>query len=1479
MAGQAEFSVRWKKGGDLTTFHIDNVTALEVTYNASISNIPTIVYGVWNNFVMDLGTTRTISMSCSRVTPDDYDDRSSDPSRWSNGKWWEGFMHMWDNWQNLSYEQDGSGWRIQGGLDFHYIPDSGDPGEDASELIPAIDTNVFLTGSISPRFGVQQMTWSMNLLEARVFSEESAGDRVTLTFKANSSDEGFTRSYPAGTQAYLPNPTMAQSAMVTNGGAITGWRNGSMTYDLGSKVIISDSMDGAVFYAVVSDPVAVYARFLARDAPDIIVPAGCTRARIVAVGAGGKAGAMYGEYYPGGAGGSGEAVSKLVSGLSQGDAVKVQLGMGMFKVDRSKDTSVSVLKITGKSLGTMTAHGGDDGDAANPGNKGGVGGSRYNAGGGTVQGIAHDGSGSVGIPGKAGVPIDKPQRDDPFPGSGGGAADVNMRVTVGALKASEELTTDPSISFEWNHGQVLHSHNKWYASTNIDVESVKDDLLYPITRFKATIIEEGPYWYLIEISDNSVGNKRLYKGGSGIYVSDTSNDSRTIQIVSKGGNGKVPGNMYEWGKGYRDDGGAIGGGAGSGGECGDYAGDGAVIVSFLKRYHAHARIRRDRDRYGDHHELFRELQQVRIEVPDSQQVHARHVRHRDLQQQRDHVRLRAQVSRFAGRQRHRQHRLVHAQMGGGDGSGDGPLAGGDRRVHAEIQPRPRAAGDAQQGDQRICEVVLVQVQGRGRAVRVRFRDVLHGDDALQVQEDETMANSYYSPIRVGEPFSDTRKIYYSGIKTILKEPYLSSQSDTKGMSYSIGSKVYDEAGGDVSYTVSISGTPTSTGIAKFIFILEYTSQEGEYTEGDDNFGYEVIDQDDPMPVSSLTLVGDKNIYVGSTRSFNITVFPTDAANKKLNISITSGAEHCEFSQTGDTTCQVTGVSAGYSTLYAEATDGSNVSLSWRLTIKEQSSGSQTHVITLDPCGGRMVVGNLSYNYTNGVNIWYEGMPRCVKDPEVVNGQLCTYTFKGWCLTEDGTGDYLITGNRYQFSSDITAYAQYESSFKNLYGDDDISSEGNGAWSQPISRSRFRVQMSDSTGSDYFDLMYTDDKGRTRSCISSMKIVGGPEEPFEMVQLVIPKKRLYYVASQLAEANGILAGVTKVVLNDALGRGVFTVTKCKYSGKRFTITAYCDAERFRGSTIQGGSLTGTPRSILATILATRADYGIQVSYLDMDPASRTSNEYDGVLTFEQDTNLWYALQVCAMLMGCRIWFADDTMHVRNCTRRVLNRVSDGAEDLDLYPSSESDPMYGRTAGEVELGDEGADTVVNSVSVRCSYLNPETGEGRGSYNMGPYYENGGDRESSSSVAKFGERTEALTIPELTYTVDTNEETGISTRASEAAEAFARNYIEYLKEPQQSITFELKEVQRTADGKGYEWFPYFDEPTMLDTLTDEPDEIVLTNGSVCGSGTLPQKLMLSSHTRRYPECTTTYSFGIMKSVSLSDSTSRILDALNKG
>lgn len=441
----------------------------------------------------------------------------------------------------------------------------------------------------------------------------------------------------------------------------------------------------------------------------------------------------------------------------------------------------------------------------------------------------------------------------------------------------------------------------------------------------------------------------------------------------------------------------------------------------------------------------------------------------------------------------------------------------------------------------------------------------------------------------------------------------------------------------------------------------------------------------------------------------------------------------------------------------------------------------------------------------------------------------------------------------------------------------IPSEGWGDWKDPVERKTFRVQMTDRTGSDYFDLMYTDDKGRTKSCISSMEIVGGPEEPFERVQLTIPKKRLYYIASQLAEANGILVGSTKIVLMGAMGRGVFTVTKCRYSGRKFVITAYCDAERFRGCTLEDSNISGTPRSILCYLLSIRTSFGVQVAYLDIDSAVVTTSEYKGYISFDKGANIWYILQVCAMLMGCRIWFADDTMHIRDCTRRVNNRAYEGAETLDLYPDSETDPMYGRTVGEVDLGDEGSDTVVNSVTIRCRLVDEKGEASSRTYNVGPYYEDGGTKEDSASVSKFGERTETFSIPELTCTLKM--ESGESILESESAEAFAVNYIRYLKEPQQSITFQLKEVQETENGASFEWLPYFDEPSMLDELSDEPDEVYLTSESVCGEGRLPQKLMLSTHDRSYPDCTTTYTFGMMKSISLSDSTSRIMDALNKG
>lgn len=540
----------------------------------------------------------------------------------------------------------------------------------------------------------------------------------------------------------------------------------------------------------------------------------------------------------------------------------------------------------------------------------------------------------------------------------------------------------------------------------------------------------------------------------------------------------------------------------------------------------------------------------------------------------------------------------------------------------------------------------------------------------------------------------------------------------------------------------------------------------------------------------------------------------------------------------------------------------------------------SQVITLDANGGTFsdgstirtidVTSDSTLTFTTYWVLYDAETP--TKAPQVIEGSKTRrYTFSGWYTAASGGTriDPLVTRRP---EGDHTLYAQYTSS--------DVESEGTGENDTPQAGMSESILISDNTGDTFYSLLgrvEADGESYFYNCISSLSITGGPEDPFEYLTIVVPKKRLEYVASELVEANGILPGVTKVQL-DCMGRGMFTVTKCRYSGRRYTITAYCDAERFRGAT-NDKQLTGDPWTIIMEILGMRSSYGISISYLDTedlyDPsvAARCTES----LSFEADTNLWYILQVCAMLCRCRIWFSDDTVHIRDCTTAYTNRTHPGTEVVDLYPEDEGDAMYARVVDEVDLGDEGSDTVVNSVTIRCANA---TGT---MTNIGPLYGDGStSKPSSGSVAKFGERTESLSIPELVWRYDTEEgetATADTDKVSDLCALFAQSYIAYLSEPQQSIEFTVKEMQLNEKGDGYEWLSYFDDPSMASEIIDVPDEVHLTNESVCGQGTLPQKLMLSTRTRHYPNRTTTYTFGQMKSITLSDSTSRIMDALNKG
>lgn len=384
---------------------------------------------------------------------------------------------------------------------------------------------------------------------------------------------------------------------------------------------------------------------------------------------------------------------------------------------------------------------------------------------------------------------------------------------------------------------------------------------------------------------------------------------------------------------------------------------------------------------------------------------------------------------------------------------------------------------------------------------------------------------------------------------------------------------------------------------------------------------------------------------------------------------------------------------------------------------------------------------------------------------------------------------------------------------------------------------FEITMSNEDQSKWFCLM----KG-VINCISAYTIEGGMEQPFETITMEIPKNRLSSVAEDLV--NHIVAGKNKIILN-AVGRSTMTVTKCKLSGKTYRVTAYCDAERIKGYTISART-TYTPWYWITHIL-TSGEFGMAYSTEGSDPTFISSvtpaeGEFDDI-TFDEGQNVWYILQVCALYLGCKIFFANGKAYcIDYRSTRSVSAIHE-AGFIDLYTQDSSDPLYGRVTGSVTLGDEGVDTVINTQVIKCT---DETGKTISKEYKAPDLE----------VTRAGK---TLNIPELV-------EGGGYTQAT----TVAKNLVDYRLEPQQSISFKLREMQDT--GSSLAWQAYFDPSTRADEIRSIADEADIVNKSATGVRR-PQMLLLSQYERSYPEGTTKYTFGVISNIDLATSTSQIL------
>lgn len=409
------------------------------------------------------------------------------------------------------------------------------------------------------------------------------------------------------------------------------------------------------------------------------------------------------------------------------------------------------------------------------------------------------------------------------------------------------------------------------------------------------------------------------------------------------------------------------------------------------------------------------------------------------------------------------------------------------------------------------------------------------------------------------------------------------------------------------------------------------------------------------------------------------------------------------------------------------------------------------------------------------------------------------------------------------------------------------------------------------------ILGTSDDGSEINCVSSYTLYGGLEQPFEYIQIKIPKKKLAQVAPTLTEEYGIVAGKTTLQLY-AVGTCNMTVTKCKLSGNTYTITAYSNAEKIRGYTLSGGARY-TPSFWIRYIL-TSGQFG--VTYTEGSTLIMHFNDdISTTIQFSEGTNVWYILQVCAMLLGAKVFFSGNNAYV------VDYRLADGGSvisdvgTIDLYGSSEYEAMVTDT---VDLGDEGTDTIINKQIIKYSTSISEDGSVTST-----------DVQSvtcsdDASISTFGEMSgNAITIAEMfSATVevtssdeeDEEEDTSAEDAASELlnlAETWGNNYVSYRSEPQQSISFSLKEMVE-YNGEPY-WREYFSPCSRATSIIDSVDEVTVTNNSVVDSSRSPvyQRLLLSNYERTYPEGITTYTWGVMQTVDLSTSTSTILGTIN--
>jgi hypothetical protein len=236
-----------------------------------------------------------------------------------------------------------------------------------------------------------------------------------------------------------------------------------------------------------------------------------------------------------------------------------------------------------------------------------------------------------------------------------------------------------------------------------------------------------------------------------------------------------------------------------------------------------------------------------------------------------------------------------------------------------------------------------------------------------------------------------------------------------------------------------------------------------------------------------------------------------------------------------------------------------------------------------------------------------------------------------------------------------------------------------------------------------------------------------------------------------------------------------------------------------------------------------------------------------------------LQICAKLLKARLFFADNYAWVIDYT------MSPSETPMGMTPIFNpggiiirgGQKLNGMPMGESTCDDQGGfEPVKNHCTIRYTLTDEE-----GNQEM---HEEEVDDEDGLSVKKFNTLNYGtINLPELT---------------AEMARIFARNHLAYLREPQRTMRFTLKENYGIVGKLNKSWKSYFSPCAVVMSLEDDYNSEKVDNWSVLQNDVRAyHKLALSQYTRSFPQGTCEYTFGLIASVELSDNLSQTNTSLN--